>query len=138
MGEGREAASARVRPGTAGQPTATRVESGTPATAAAKANRGGSRVSTGERRSAGIAKPDMPDDLTMIAGIGPRIEAKLNELGIYTYAQIAAWNKSDRSRMDEQLKFRGRIEREDWVKQAKALAKGGEAEYLRVFGRKPR
>ncbi len=36
------------------------------------------------------------------------------------------------------LNFKGRIERDDWAKQAKALAKGGEAEYIKVFGKKPR
>ena len=40
--------------------------------------------------------------------------------------------------VDGYLNFRGRIERDDWVRQAKALARGGEAEYVRVFGRKPR
>jgi NADH-quinone oxidoreductase subunit E len=40
--------------------------------------------------------------------------------------------------VDGYLKFKGRIERDDWVKQAKALAKGGEAEYIKVFGKKPR
>jgi predicted flap endonuclease-1-like 5' DNA nuclease len=40
--------------------------------------------------------------------------------------------------VDDHLRFRGRIEREDWVRQAKALAKGGEAEYIKVFGKKPR
>ncbi len=38
----------------------------------------------------------------------------------------------------EKLRFPGRIESENWIAQAKALAKGGEAEYVRVFGKKPR
>ena len=41
-------------------------------------------------------------------------------------------------KLDDALSFKGRIERDDWVKQAKALAKGGEAECIRVFGKKPR
>ena len=40
--------------------------------------------------------------------------------------------------MDGYLNFKGRIDRDDWVKQAEALAKGGEAEYIKVFGKKPR
>ena len=40
--------------------------------------------------------------------------------------------------VDGYLRFRGRIERENWVGQAAALARGGEAEYIRVFGKKPR
>ena len=60
------------------------------------------------------------------------------ELGIYKFEQIASWKKNQREWVDAYLNFRGRIDRDDWVKQAKALAKGGEAEYIRVFGRKPR
>jgi len=89
-------------------------------------------------RPQGIERPAQPDDLKMISGVGPRIEGILHELGIYTYAQIASWKKAEREWVDSYLKFRGRIEREDWVKQAKALAKGGVAEYERVFGKKPR
>lgn len=83
-------------------------------------------------------RPGQPDDLKMISGVGPKIEAILNDLGIYTYAQIASWNKAEREWVDGYLRFKGRIEREDWVKQAKALAKGGAVEYERVFGKKPR
>ena len=85
-----------------------------------------------------MAKPPKPDDLKLISGVGPKIEGILNELGIYTYAQVAAWKKAERAWVDGYLNFRGRIDRDDWVRQAKALAKGGEAEYIRVFGRKPR
>mgnify|MGYP001423300544 CR=1 FL=1 len=91
-----------------------------------------------KNRPAGIEKPATPDDLKMISGVGPKIEGILNELGIYTFAQIAGWKKAERDWVDSYLKFSGRIERDDWVKQAKALAKGGEAEYIKVFGKKPR
>ena len=89
-------------------------------------------------RPKGIKKPVKPDDLKMISGVGPKIEKILHELGIFTFAQVAAWKKAEREWVDGYLKFSGRIERDDWVKQAKALAKGGEAEYIRVFGKKPR
>ncbi|OQM77307.1 dipeptide ABC transporter ATP-binding protein [Manganibacter manganicus] len=85
-----------------------------------------------------MRKPRKPDDLKLIAGVGPKIEGILNGLGIYTYAQIASWKKAEREWVDDHLNFHGRVERDDWVKQAKALAKGGEAEYVRVFGKKPR
>ncbi|MEZ2130267.1 MULTISPECIES: NADH-quinone oxidoreductase subunit E [unclassified Sinorhizobium] len=91
-----------------------------------------------KNRPAGIEKPAAPDDLKMISGVGPKIEATLNELGIFTFAQVAGWKKAEREWVDGYLNFRGRIERDDWVKQAKALAKGGEAEYIKVFGKKPR
>lgn len=91
-----------------------------------------------KNRPAGIERPAAPDDLKMISGVGPKIEATLNGLGIYTFEQIAKWKKAEREWVDTYLKFSGRIERDDWVKQAKALAKGGEAEYIKVFGKKPR
>jgi len=89
-------------------------------------------------RPAAMEKPAQPDDLQLISGVGPKIEATLHSLGIFTYSQIAAWEKKERDWVDRYLNFRGRIEREDWVRQADALARGGEAEYVRVFGRKPR
>ncbi len=88
-------------------------------------------------RPKGIEKPAAVDDLKLISGIGPKNEAILHELGIYTFAQVASWKKAERAWVDAYLNFHGRIEREDWVKQAKALARGGVEEYIRVFGKKP-
>ncbi|WP_442583267.1 NADH-quinone oxidoreductase subunit E [Mesorhizobium sp. ASY16-5R] len=90
-----------------------------------------------KNRPAGIEKPAAVDDLQLISGVGPKIEGTLHSLGIYTFAQVASWKKAEREWVDGYLSFHGRIEREDWVKQAKALAKGGVAEYIRVFGKKP-
>ncbi|WP_192362992.1 NADH-quinone oxidoreductase subunit E [Mesorhizobium mediterraneum] len=90
-----------------------------------------------KNRPAGIAKPALVDDLKLISGVDPKIEGILHSLGIFTYAQVASWKKAEREWVDGYLSLRGRIEREDWVKQAKALAKGGVAEYIRVFGKKP-
>ena len=90
-----------------------------------------------KNRPAGIAKPAAVDDLKLISGVGPKNEGILHSLGIYTFAQIASWKKAERDWVDGYLNFHGRVEREDWVKQAKALAKGGVAEYIRVFGKKP-
>lgn len=91
-----------------------------------------------KNRPKGIDKPDAVDDLKLISGVGPKIEGTLHELGIYTFAQVASWKKAEREWVDGYLNFKGRIERDDWIKQAKALAKGGEAEYIKVFGKKPR
>jgi len=88
-------------------------------------------------RPAAIEKPATVDDLKLISGVGPKIEGILHSLGIYTFAQVAGWKKAEREWVDGYLNFKGRIERDDWVKQAKALAKGGVAEYVRVFGKKP-
>ncbi len=90
-----------------------------------------------KNRPAGIAKPKTADDLKLISGVGPKIEKILHELGIYTFAQVASWQEKERAWVDSYLNFKGRIDRDDWVQQAKALAKGGVAEYIRVFGKKP-
>jgi NADH-quinone oxidoreductase subunit E len=89
-------------------------------------------------RPAGIEKPATPDDLKLISGVGPKIEGTLHELGIFTFAQVAGWKKAECDWVDGYLNFKGRIERDEWIKQAEALAKGGEAEYIKVFGKKPR
>ncbi|MDN2582652.1 NADH-ubiquinone dehydrogenase [Aquibium sp. ELW1220] len=68
------------------------------------------------------ARPDAPDDLKAIGGIGPKLEKVLNGLGIRTYAQIAALTEAEILGLDEQLGFRGRIARDEWLKQAAALA----------------
>jgi len=70
--------------------------------------------------------PDRPDDLTLIAGIGPSIERTLRYLGIDTFAQIAAWTPGDITEIGEALVvFPGRIERERWVEQARGFAGRG-------------
>jgi len=71
------------------------------------------------------AKVDAPagaDDLKKLSGVGPALEKKLHENGVTTFAQIAAWTDADIAEMDEKLSFKGRIEREGWVAQAKDLA----------------
>ncbi|HKL46422.1 MAG TPA: 50S ribosomal protein L21 [Roseovarius sp.] len=64
------------------------------------------------------------DDLKQLSGVGPALEKKLHEAGVTTFAQIAAWTDADVADMDEKLSFKGRIEREGWIDQAKELAKG--------------
>ena len=68
-----------------------------------------------------------PDDLTRIKGIGRVLQAKLNELGIVTFQQIADFRPADIERVNEKLDFPGRIERERWVDQAKDLAAKGDS-----------
>lgn len=69
--------------------------------------------------------PVTKDDLKRIKGIGPQNEARLNHVDVIAFSQIAAWSAKDQRDMGERLAFPGRIEREEWVKQAKVLAKGG-------------
>lgn len=87
----------------------------------------------------GLAAPKggKADDLKMISGVGPKIEGILHELGIYHFDQIAQWTPAEVVWVDDHLKFSGRITREDWIAQAKALAKGGREEYVKVFGKEP-
>jgi len=65
------------------------------------------------------------DDLKKISGVGPKLEKLLNSLGIYTFDQVAAWSADDVAWVDARLTFKGRIERDDWMSQAKKLAAGG-------------
>ncbi|AHM05205.1 LSU ribosomal protein L21p [Roseibacterium elongatum DSM 19469] len=62
------------------------------------------------------------DDLKQLSGVGPALEKKLHEAGVTSFAQIAAWTPEDVADMDEKLSFKGRIEREGWIEQAKKLA----------------
>lgn len=65
------------------------------------------------------------DDLKRIAGIGPKLEQVLNARGIQTFAEIAAWTDADIAKIDAELGFDGRIARDDWSGQAKALVAKG-------------
>jgi len=72
--------------------------------------------------------PDKVDDLKVISGVGPAIEEKLHGFGIYTYEQIANWNAENIAAFDQLLSFKGRIERDDWLKQAKDLMNSNDGE----------
>jgi len=67
------------------------------------------------------------DDLTRIKGIGAKLNQRLNGLGIFRYSQIAELTREDIEKLDDQLRFKGRIDREKWVEQAKALAERAES-----------
>jgi predicted flap endonuclease-1-like 5' DNA nuclease len=81
------------------------------------------------------AAPETADDLTRIKGLGPKLAALLGELGVTSFAQIAAWDDAEVARIDAQLgRFAGRISRDQWVAQAKLLAAGDEAGFAAQFG----
>ncbi len=63
-----------------------------------------------------------PDDLKKISGVGPALEKKLHGLGVTTFEQVANFTAEDIEKVDDALSFKGRIERDDWIAQAKALA----------------
>jgi len=79
-----------------------------------------------------------PDDLKLITGVGPVLEGRLNALGITKWSQVAAFTADDIAKVEDSLSFKGRVARDNWLAQAEVLARGGEAEYIRVFGKKPR
>lgn len=81
-------------------------------------------------------KPEMlaeargtPDDLKKIKGVGPKLEGVLNDLGVWHFWQVASWTATEVAWVDTRLKFKGRIERDGWIDQAKILAEGGETEF---------
>lgn len=87
------------------------------------ASKPASSRSASDGRPPKIKKPAKPDDLKLISGVGPKLEGILNGLGIYKFEQISQWKKAERNWVDEHLKFKGRIDRDEWVKQAKSLMK---------------
>ncbi len=70
------------------------------------------------------AAPESKDDLKNIGGVGPKLEETLNKLGVYHFAQVAAWSADEVQWVDDNLSFKGRIDRDDWVGQAAELVKG--------------
>jgi small subunit ribosomal protein S2 len=62
-----------------------------------------------------------PDDLVKLTGVGPQLEKKLNDAGIYHYWQLAAMTPDDVKTIDRDLKLNGRIDRDGWVNQARGL-----------------
>lgn len=69
-----------------------------------------------------VVQKAVADKLTHIKGLGPKAAAALEAGGITSFGQIAAWTKSEIASWDGKLNARGRIVREDWVGQAKALS----------------
>lgn len=90
-------------------------------------------VSKPEPKPAPAAKPRPKptaankDNLQEIWGVGPVLEKKMNEIGVFRFDQIAAWTSQDVSDFNDKLSFSGRIERDEWLKQAAELAKKSNA-----------
>jgi predicted flap endonuclease-1-like 5' DNA nuclease len=88
----------------------------------------------GERKHPGRRPPGLatalrkPDDLKRIRGIGPRNAGRLHELGIWHFAQVAAWTDENVKWVGSYLASSGRIQRDNWVAQARELAAGQEIE----------
>jgi len=69
------------------------------------------------------------DDLKLLKGVGPKLEQTLHELGFYHFDQVAAWTEAEIAWVDTRLKFKGRIQRDGWIEQARILARGGDTEF---------
>lgn len=77
-----------------------------------------------------------PDNLMVLKGVGPKLNTLLLSLGITRFDQIAQWTKADIIEVDKHLgAFSGRIERDQWVEQARLLAAGNLEEFLLRFDR---
>ena len=77
-----------------------------------------------------------PDDLQRINGVGKKLELKLNDLGVYHYDQIAGWDRGNVVYVDDHLSFKGRIDREEWIPQAKDLAQGKATDFSKTYDKK--
>lgn len=64
------------------------------------------------------------DDLKKISGVGPKLEQVLNGMGVTRFTDIAGWSAEDAARIDAEIGLGGRIERDGWIAQARALAGG--------------
>ena len=129
-----KAAKSRAGKPAAAKATASRTRATSAQPAKAKAEKPVAAKPAATKQKAQKTSPSAaasPDNLKQIKGIGPQIEAKLNAAGINSFAQIAAWTKKQQAEFAEQLSFAGRIEREQWVSQAKILAKGGSTDFAK-------
>ena len=108
--------------------------------AAAAASEVTAAASTGEATQATAISPAAPpatgDDLTLLKGVGPKLSARLRDLGVTSFAEIAAWGEAEIAAVDAQLgTFAGRATRDNWVEQAGFLASGDHAGYEAKFGK---
>ena len=80
------------------------------------------------------ARNGKPDNLQMISGVGPKLEKILHGLGFFHFDQIADWSSDQVEWVDEHLRYKGRIERDAWIAQARLLAAGDMDQFSALFG----
>ena len=85
------------------------------------ANDAGVAAEQGEQFERLAAPRGAPDDLTKLTGVGPQLAQKLNEAGIFHYWQVAAMQPADVEQLDKDAKLNGRVERDGWIGQARAM-----------------
>ncbi len=91
-----------------------------------------------EGKPARFSAPRMgvADDLKRVSGIGPKIEGILNDLGVYHFDQISNFTAENVNWVNDHLSFKGRIERESWIEQSKALATGNTTDFSNRYDKK--
>lgn len=81
------------------------------------------------------AAPQIPDDIALLKGVGPKLVALLQSMGVTSLEQIAAWSAADVTEIDSKLgAFAGRLKRDNWVDQAKLLSAGDIAGFEKKYG----
>lgn len=82
-----------------------------------------------------VPKPLLPDNLLLLKGLGPKVNAMLKDMGITSFQQVANWTAADVAEIDSKLgSFSGRITKENWVDQAQLLAAGDIAGFEKKYG----
>jgi large subunit ribosomal protein L21 len=84
----------------------------------------GAKAKPASKKAAKPETSDVKDDVSLISGIGPKLKEKLAGYGVTTLKQISKMSAADLARMDEALDLKGRVERDEWVIQAKELLAG--------------
>ena len=104
---------------------ASKPDSGKAASAASDAAKETAPKAADKPKGLTKARGGKPDDLKLIKGVGPKLEALCNKLGFYHFDQIASWTEKEIAWVDDNLEgFKGRVTREDWVQQARDLMNG--------------
>ena len=104
---------------------ASKPDSGKAASAASDAAKETAPKAADKPKGLTKARGGKPDDLKLIKGVGPKLEALCNKLGFYHFDQIASWTEKEIAWVDDNLEgFNGRVTREDWVQQARDLMNG--------------
>lgn len=86
--------------------------------------------------AAAAAEGDAGQPVTLLKGLGPKVAARLGELGIASVGQIAALSPAEAEALDAELgAFKGRMARDRWIEQARLLAAGDRAGYEATFGK---
>ena len=127
IGSGKVKANGAAAPADASAPKAEAPKAAAPKAAAPKAAPAAAapEAEIAATRPANLlteARGGQPDDLKRISGVGPKLEGLLHKNGVFHFDQIAAWNPEEVAYMDDQLSFKGRIDRDNWIEQAATMA----------------